>query len=165
MKPTALIANLAVAVAFGVLVVGHGVALVVIESRAQLVDANLAKAMALPLLLRLDEVMLVALVILSLTAGRACGMRVATTLALLALMAILVDRLWLLPQLGDAWARVDLVAQRPLARLEQARTYHDAHRGVAAGVGLLLLGLVVLLTWRPRRVLAAAVVDDTVRPT
>ena len=56
--------------------------------------------------------------------------KVPATCALLALICLLVHRLWLLPETHEALTRVDLVALRPAAKLDLALAWQS--RGMLA---------------------------------
>jgi len=73
-------------------------------------------------------------------------------LALLATVLAGLDRLFVLPRLHSAWSQVDLVANRPLDRLAEARLLSQQHVWVVAGIGVCLLTVSILAEYaRPMR--------------
>lgn len=130
---------LALGLALGSIVLGHLMLVPMLRADHALVDANLARALAEPLALRTAELVLAACVVLAAVAHRWLRHRAGTTLALLAVGIAGVERFGLLPRLHVAWARVDLVAMRPQAKIvvaEQLGTIQ--HAAIAALIVLLL---------------------------
>jgi hypothetical protein len=130
---------LALGLALGSIVLGHLILVPMLQADHALVDANLARALAEPLALRTAELVLAACVVLAAVTHRWLRHRAGTTLALLAVGIAGVERFGLLPRLQVAWARVDLVAMRPQAKIvvaEQLGTIH--HAAIAALIVLLL---------------------------
>ncbi len=150
MRAVAAIGYLAVSMALGCLVVGFGVVLPAIEGGTELVDANLANAIAQGIALRLGLVLIAACAVVAIATPRWTHSRGATTLALVAVGLAGLDRLVLIPHLNRAWARADLVAGRPLDRIQEAVELTQWHHGVLVGLGLALIA-VALIAQRERR--------------
>jgi hypothetical protein len=144
-RPAACLGLLAFATCFGALAIGYGVALPGLAG-STLIDANLGKALTAPLGLRLAEILVGAGVVLVITASTWIASRAATTLALLFTGAALAHRLLLLPHLGRLWARVDLIAGRPVDTLAEAQRWTQHQQWLLLGMGLLLVVLAGLAT-------------------
>ncbi len=140
MQTVSLIGVLALAVALGSVLLGYGLLLPGLEG-AELIDANLAHALAHPLYLRTGEVVLVAGVVLVAVMPKWTANPRATPLALVVAALAGIHRLVVLPALGEAWSRVDAVAQRPLPAMEEAERWADYHVLVSVLLLALLLGL------------------------
>ena len=125
-----MLATFSLALALGGLVSTLAVTMPMLEAPTGLVDANLARAIRAPLELRMATVQtaVVGLAAASLL-GRDEG-KAPATCALLALICLLVHRLWLLPETHEALTRVDLVALRPAAKLDLALAWQS--RGMRA---------------------------------
>ena len=148
MRPAVLIGILALGLALGSIVLGHGIVVPTMQAHTTLVDANLARALSEPLALRTAELCLAAAVIVAAVARGWLRHRAGTTLGLLAVGIAGTDRFVILPRVHEAWARVDLVAMRPIARIdaaEQLSTIHDAATGVLL---LVLVAIAVLASWK-----------------
>ena len=145
MRPAACLGLLAFATFFGALVIGYAVAVPGLAG-SPLIDANLGRALATPLALRLAEILIGAGVVLAMTASRWISSRAATTLALLLTGAALAHRLLLLPHLGRLWARVDLIAGRPVDTLAEAQRWAQHQQWLLLGMGALLVVLAALAT-------------------
>lgn len=143
MRLVRFIATIAVAFALGALCVGRGIVLPALDGEPELLDPNLAKAIARPLHLRLAEIALAANVVLAAVVTRWIGTRAATTLALVAVAASLVHRFLVVPALYTAWARVDLVAGRPLDPLRHADRLHGQEALLVATIVVLQCVLVL----------------------
>lgn len=142
-RPAALIGAAAAALLLGAIVVGHFLALPAIAG-SPLLDANLARAVSAPLAVQLADTVVVASAALALAAPRWIASRAGTTLALVLLGSALAHRLLLVPHLGRLWARVDLVAARPVDLLAEAQRWTDHQQWLLAGMvalALVLLGL------------------------
>ena len=148
MRPSALIGMLALALALGAIVVGQALLVPLACSGTSLVDANLARALSEPLALRSGEVALGACVLLSAVAGPWLRHRAGTSLALLATGVAALDRLVILPRVHESWGRVDLVAMRPVDKLEVAAEISMIHDGALAVMVLLLVAFAALTAWR-----------------
>ena len=109
-RATALIGTLALGLALGSIVLGHLLLVPLLRADTSLVDANLARALAEPLVLRTGELLLGACLLLAAVASNWLGHRAGTSLGLLSTGLAAVDRFVLLPRMHEAWARVDLVA-------------------------------------------------------
>ncbi len=149
MRPAVFFGVLALAVFVGALVIGLGV-IVPGLAASPLVDANLGKALAAPLTLRLAEILVGAAVVLIFAVPGWIASRVATTLSLLLAGAALAHRFLLLPHLGRLWARVDLIAGRPVDSLAEAERWTQHQQSLLVVMGVLLLVLVGLAA-RPAR--------------
>jgi hypothetical protein len=136
-----LIGQLAVAVSLGCLVIGFGLVLPMLELGNDLVDLNLAKALGQGIALRLGLVLLIACSIVAVATPRWIEHRAATTAALGAVALAALDRLLMLPRVYQAWSRVDLVADRPHDRLQQAQELAQWHGWLLLGVGALLVSV------------------------
>ena len=150
MRLAACLGLLAFATFFGALVIGHGVVLPGL-SGSPLIDANLGNALAAPLGLRLAEILVGAGVVLVMTVPRWISSRMATTLALLLTGAALAHRLLLLPHLGRLWARVDIIAGRPVDTLAEAQRWTQHQQWLLLAMGLLLVVLAAVATRGPTR--------------
>jgi len=148
-RPAVFFGVLALAVFVGALVIGLGV-IVPGLAASPLVDANLGKALAAPLTLRLAEILVGAAVVLIFAVPGWIASRVATTLSLLLAGAALAHRFLLLPHLGRLWARVDLIAGRPVDSLAEAERWTQHQQSLLVVMGVLLLVLVGLAA-RPAR--------------
>ncbi|MGB1275237.1 MAG: hypothetical protein ACPG77_05755, partial [Nannocystaceae bacterium] len=113
MQVIPIIGVLALAAALGSLLVGYGVLLPSLE-QAALIDANLSHALAQPLYLRVGVLVLLASIALAAVVPKWSPNTRATPVALALAGAAAVHRLFILPARGEAWARVDAVAQRPI---------------------------------------------------
>ncbi len=139
----ALIGMLAVATILGSLLLGYGLLLPGLEG-AELIDANLAHALARPLYLRTGEVLLLACVVLVAVVPKWVGKGRASTVALVLTAVAALDRLVVLPGLTAAWTKVDAVAQLPAAQMEAAQRWSDYHVLLAVVMAGLVLGLIGL---------------------
>jgi hypothetical protein len=138
---------LALAAVLGALAIGYGMILPWI-AQAPLVDANLARALTGPLALRLGDVLVGAAAVLVFTTPRWIASKVATTAALLLAGAALAHRLLLLPHLGRLWARVDLIALRPVDTLAEAERWTHHQHSLLLCMGLLALLIAALAARR-----------------
>lgn len=145
MRPAACLGLLALATFFGALVIGYGVAVPGLAG-SPLIDANLGKALTAPLGMRLADILIGAGVVLVMTVPRWISSRAATTLALLLTGAALAHRLLLLPHLGRLWARVDLIAGRPVDTLAEAQRWAEHQQWLLLGMGALVVVLAALAT-------------------
>lgn len=145
MRPAACLGLLAFATFFGALVIGHGVVLPALAG-SSLIDGNLGKALTAPLALRLAEVLVGAGIVLVITASRWISWRMATTTALLLTGAALAHRMLLLPHLLRLWARVDVVAGRPIDTLAEAQRWAQHQQWLLLAMAVLLLALAAMAT-------------------
>lgn len=141
MRTIALLGQLAIAICLGALAVGFGLVLPMLESGNDLVDPNLAKALGQDIALRLGLVLLIGCGIVAATTPRWVAHRGGTTAALGALALAGLDRILMLPRVYQAWSRVDLVAGRPLDRLQEAQQLAQWHHWLLMGVGVLLVAV------------------------
>lgn len=150
MQPTRFVCTVTAGVALGALLVGRGLILPAFDGHSALIDANLAKALAGPIHLRIVEVVLAANVILACLAERWLGVRWGKTLALVGVGAAAVQRFFLLPKLYETWARADLVAGRPVDRLDLANQLHTQDFLLAVTSALLLLAMLFVASREAR---------------
>ncbi len=150
MRLAACLGLLAFATFFGALVIGHGLVLPALAG-SPLIDGNLGNALTAPLALRLAEVLVGAGLVLVLTASHWTSSRMATTTALLLTGAALAHRLLLLPHLTRLWARVDVVASRPIDTLAEAQRWTQHQQWLLLAMGALLIVLAVAATRTPTR--------------
>jgi len=134
---------LALAATLGAVLVGYGVLLPGLQ-HAALIDANLSHALAQPLYLRVGEIVLVASIALAAVVPKWAPTKRATPVALALAGAAAVHRLFILPAQGEAWARVDAVAQRPMEAFQAAQSWSDYHVLMTVVMTALLLVLVGL---------------------
>ena len=134
-----MIGIVALGLALGALVLGHLILVPMLEGDLSLVDANLARALAEPLALRSAEIVLAACVVLACCARSWLRVRAGTTLALLTVGIASADRFGLIPRMQDAWGRVDLVAMRPVVRVEDAQQLSVVHELSVVALLLILL--------------------------
>ena len=140
-RPSVLIGHLALALALGAIVVGHLLLIPLLCANTALVDANLARALSEPLALRCGELVLAGCVLAALASKRWLAHRAGLTLSLVAVGVAAIDRLVLIPELHQAWGRVDLVAMRPLARIEVAEQLTLVHQASLGAMVVALVGL------------------------
>jgi hypothetical protein len=147
-RPASLIGILALGLALGSTVLGHLFLVPALQAESTLVDANLARALSEPLALRTAELALVASVITAAIARAWLRHHAGTTLGLLAAGLAATDRLVILPRVHEAWGRVDLVAMRPVARVEAAEQLSRIHTGAVAAIVIVLVAIAVLASWK-----------------
>lgn len=147
-RPAVLLGILALGLALGSIVLGHLLVVPAMQADTTLVDANLARALSEPIALRSAELGLMATVIVAAVARLWLRHHAATTLGLLAAGLAATDRFVILPRVHEGWARVDLVAMRPLDRIESAEQLTTVHQGCIAAIVLVLVGLAVLASWK-----------------
>ena len=138
----------ALGLALGAIVVGQLLLVPLVAGQTQLVDANLARALAEPLARRSAEVTLGACLVLAACVPRWLNHRLGTSLALIATGIAALDRLVVLPRVHAAWQRVDLVAMRPVERLAPARELTRMHHGALAAALIVLVAVIGLLCHR-----------------
>jgi hypothetical protein len=147
-RPTAMLGTLALALALGSLVVGHLVLIPALAGDTSLIDANLARTLAEPLAIRCGTLLAIACVVLAALVQPWLKHTVALSVSLVAVAIAALDRLALLPRMQAAWSRVDLVAGRPVERVEEAQQLQQTHEIALVLLLIALVGLVVLATWR-----------------
>ncbi len=135
---------LACAAALGAIVVGRFVVLPELSAGHDLIDANLAKAIAGPIHLRLSEVVLAASLVTAALAGRWLRAGWTTTVALVAVAASATQRFALLPAMYAAWSKADLVAGRPVEHIMEAQRLEMQELALVASIAA--LHLVLLFT-------------------
>ena len=156
MRATALIGTVALGLALGAIVLGHLLLVPMLEADTSLVDANLARAMAEPLAMRSAEVALGACVVLALVARHWLRHWAGATLALLAAGIAGANRFGVLPQVHEAWGRVDLVAMRPRVRIDAAEQLSLIHDSSLAVIVVLLIAIAALASLEPAKAKAKA---------
>lgn len=147
-RPTATLGTLALALALGSLVVGHLVLIPALAGDTSLIDANLARTLAEPLAIRCATLLGIACVVLAALVKPWLKQTLALSVSLVAVAIAALDRLALLPRMQAAWARVDLVAGRPVERVEEAQRLQQTHEIALVLLLIALVGLTVLATWR-----------------
>ena len=145
---------LGLAAAAGGLAIGNLVILPGLTGEHVLLDANQAISLAGPLHLRCAEFTLVGALLMALAVPRWVKSRGASALALVATGCAAIARLWLLPQLYEAWAKVDLVAARPVARMAEAELLAEQALSLDVLLAAVLVAFVVVVSVRPRRSVA-----------
>ena len=148
MRPAAFLGILALGLALGSIVLGHLIGVPTLQAGTDLVDANLARALSEPLALRTAELALTAAVIVAAVARPWLRHHAGTTLGLLAAGLAALDRFVLVPRMHEAWARVDLVALRPVARIDAAEQLTTVHDAAVAALGLTLVAIAALASWK-----------------
>jgi hypothetical protein len=139
-----LVASLAVA-AIGL---GRFVVLPMLVRAHALVDANLARTLAQPIHFRLAEITLAMTLVAFVLLPRWTRSRLASAIATVLVAGAAAWRAMLLPALYGAWSKVDLVAGRPVDRL-QAATQLDGYEQAASlsiMFGLLAVSWIALRT-------------------
>lgn len=139
---------LALAAAIGAMAVGELVVVPGLQGASDLIGPNLARSVTAPLHLRCAEIVFGAAVVLALAVPRWLGSRVATTVALLVIGCAAIERFVILPELYEAWSRVDLVAMRPAPRVADAQALAERARWLDLGHATLLMILVGIAGWR-----------------
>ncbi len=146
MRLTAFTGMLSLTVALGALVVGRAVLVPEMAAPSVLVDANLAKALAAPLHMRLAEIVLAAHLLLAAVAGRWLAAKWGTTLALILVISSALHRFLLLPALYGAWSRADVVAARPVEQILTAHRYEIQELVVVGVMVVLQVSMLVAAT-------------------
>lgn len=141
LRPAAAFGLVVIAVAIAALVLGRFVLVPMLARSHTLVDANLARALAGPIHLRLAEIGLGATLLAFVVLPRWTRSRLAAALALVLVAAGAAWRAWLLPQLYAAWSKVDLVAARPLDRLRAAEDLDQWDQAATLAMVLLMIAM------------------------
>lgn len=141
LRPAAAFGLVVIAVAIAVLVLGRFVLVPMLARSHTLVDANLARALAGPIHLRLAEIGLAATLVAFVVLPKWTRSRLAAALALALVAAGAAWRAWLLPQLYAAWSKVDLVAARPLDRLRAAEALDQWDQAVTLAMVLSMIAM------------------------
>ena len=150
MRLLSSIGLLSLCVGIGAIVIGHGVAVPALAEGHSLLDANLARALADPMRLRVAEFVLGASIVMAAVVPRWLGQATATTIALLGVGLAAAQRVVLIPRMHEAWAGVDLVARRPLERIVEAERLTFVHESVLAASLVALLALLLVVSGRIR---------------
>jgi hypothetical protein len=140
-RPAACLGLLVTAIGIASVGIGRFVVLPMMVRAHALVDANLARSLAQPIHLRLAEITLAATLVVFVVLPRWTKSRLAAALAMLLVMATAAWRAVLLPALYGAWAKVDLVAGRPLDQLQAARTLDGYEQAANLAIMLTLIAL------------------------
>jgi hypothetical protein len=143
----------------GALATGHLIVLPEISAPDALLDANLAKALARPIHLRLSEAILAASLLLTAVVGAWLNTKLATVASFVLVITASLHRFVVLPALYTAWSRADLVAARPVERIAEAERLVMQEQILAAAMALLALGLLAGASWRSTA--APGVPDET----
>ena len=128
--------------------VGRFVVLPMLVRAHALVDANLARTLAQPIHFRLAEITLAMTLVAFVLLPRWTRSRIAGALATMLVAGAAAWRAMLLPALYGAWSKVDLVAGRPVDRM-QAATQLDGYEqaaSLAIMFGLLAMSWIALRT-------------------
>ncbi|MFV8750556.1 hypothetical protein ACNOYE_08380 [Nannocystaceae bacterium ST9] len=142
----ALFGTLALALALGSLVVGHLLLIPALAGDTSLIDANLARTLAEPLAMKCATLLLIACALLAIVVKPWLKHTLGLSVSLVAVAIAALDRLVLLPRLQAAWARVDLVAGRPVERVSEAQELQQTHEIALILVLVGLVGLAMLAT-------------------
>ncbi len=148
LRPAACLGLVVVATALAALVLGRFVVVPMLAHGHTLVDANLARSLAEPLHLRLAEIGLGATLGAFVLVPRWTRSRLAAALAMVLVIGMALWRALLVPALYAAYARVDLVAGRPLDRLHEVQRLDDLESAAVSAMALLF----VALAWAALRV-------------
>jgi hypothetical protein len=164
-RPVALIGSLALSLALGAIVVGHLILLPQLHGAhvGALIDPNLARALGEPLALRSSEILLASALVLAIVISKWMGQRLPGPIALATAGLAAADRLFILPRMHEAWARVDIVARRPVDHLVMAEQLGSIHLGMILAALVLLLALVAFSVARRPDAEAAKGADDEPR--
>jgi hypothetical protein len=138
LRPAACLGLVVVATALAALVLGRFVVVPMLAHSHLLVDANLARALAEPLHLRLAEIGLGATLVTFVVVPRWTRSKVAAALAMVLVVGTALWRALLVPALYAAYARVDLVAGRPVDRLQELERLEDLEGAIVSAMALLL---------------------------
>jgi len=138
LRPAACLGLVVVATALAALVLGRFVVVPMLAHGHTLVDANLARSLAEPLHLRLAEIALGATLVAFVVVPRWTRSKVAAALAMVLVIGTATWRALLVPALYAAYARVDLVAGRPIDRLQELERLEDLESAVVSAMALLL---------------------------
>lgn len=158
LRPAACLGLLVMATAIAAQLLARFVVLPMLARADALVDANLAKALAQPVHFRLAEITLAAALVAFVLLPRWTKSKIAGVLAMVLVTGTALWRAMLLPALYDAWARVDLVAGRPIDRLRAA----EQLQGYEEATGLALAMLFIATAWIALR--DTAIAPATVEP-
>lgn len=143
LQPAACLGLLVSAIAIAAIGLGRFVVLPMMVRAHALVDANLARTLAGPIHFRLAEITLAATLVAFVVLPRWTRSRIAAALAMLLVVGAAAWRAVMLPALYTAWSRVDLVAGRPVDRM-QAATALD---GYEQAVSLALMFGFIATAW------------------
>lgn len=152
LRPAACLGLLVMATAIAAQLLARFVVLPMLARADALVDANLAKALAQPVHFRLAEITLAAALVAFVLLPRWTKSKIAGVLAMVLVTGTALWRAMLLPALYEAWARVDLVAGRPIDRLRAA----EQLQGYEEATGLALAMLFIATAWVALRDTAVA---------
>lgn len=148
LRPAACLGLLVTAIAIASIAIGRFVVLPMLVRAHALVDANLARTLAQPIHFRLAEITLGATLLAFVVLPRWSKSRIAGGLSVSLVLGAAAWRAALLPALYGAWSKVDLVAGRPLDRLQAANALdgYEQAASLALMFGLLATAWVALRT-------------------
>lgn len=145
-------ALLALALALGCLMIGHGLFVPALAGQGQtaqgLVDANLARAMATPVAELTSSVAAVCAMVLLLCAPSGFGATSISTLSLAAAATCVVDRFVLMPRVEASLGRVDLVTAAPASAMARLEMWELAHQAAVASASVLLAAVAWIIAHR-----------------
>lgn len=145
----AFVGILGLCAAAGALAVGELVVLPGLTDPHPLLDPNLAVSVAGPLHVRCAEITLAGSVVAAAGLLRGAS-RFAGPAALVAVGLAAFVRLSALPNLYGAWAKVDLVAARPLARVADAEALVQQAHWLQLGLASVLVAIIGAIAIRGR---------------
>jgi len=143
LRPGACLGLLVAALAIASIGLGRFVVLPMLVRAHALVDANLARSLAGPIHHRLAEITLAATLVTFVVLPRWTRSRLAGGLAMVLVIGAAAWRAVMLPALYAAWSRVDLVAGRPLDRMQEAA----ALDGYEQALSLALMFTLIATAW------------------
>jgi hypothetical protein len=145
-------ALLALALALGCLMIGHGLFVPALAGEGHaaqgLVDANLARAMATPVAELTSSVAAVCAMVLLVCAPSGFGATSISTLSLAAAATCVVDRFVLMPRVHQALGRVDLVTAAPAGAMAKLEMWELAHQAAVASASVLLAAVAWIIAHR-----------------
>jgi hypothetical protein len=149
--PAACLGLLVTSIAISAIGLGRFVVLPMMVRAHALVDANLARSLAQPIHFRLAEITLAATLVAFVVLPRWTRSRIAGGLSVSLVLGAAAWRAAMLPALYAAWSKVDLVAGRPVDRMQAASTLDGYEQAVSLALmfGLLATAWVALRTGEP----------------
>ena len=143
LSPAACLGLLVSAIAISAIGLGRFVVLPMMARAHALVDANLARSLAEPIHFRLAEITLAATLVAFVVLPRWTRSKLAGGLAMTLVVGAAAWRAVMLPALYVGWSKVDLVAGRPIDRMQAATTLD----GYEQAVSLALMFGFLATTW------------------
>lgn len=155
--PAACLGLLVTSIAISAIGLGRFVVLPMMVRAHALVDANLARTLAQPIHFRLAEITLAATLVGFVVLPRWTRSRIASGLSVSLVLGAAAWRAAMLPALYAAWSKVDLVAGRPVDRMQAATALDGYEQAVSLALmfGLLATAWVALrniIVAEPRKV-------------